>query len=137
MGRKFTVPYALYRAHGYVNPNLAAGPNGTGFSDGDLSLLKRALDEMFELDKSAARANMRPVACVAFRHESPLGNARADRLFSRVVCRPRPGVQPLPGTNGETDADARPPRFFADYELAVDDADLPDGVTIERWIDWR
>ena len=136
MGRKFTVPYALYRVHGYINPNLAAGPNGTGFSDDDLALLKRALDQMFEFDKSAARANMRPVACVAFRHESPLGNARADRLFARVVCKPKAGVQPLPGEADGDDGDARPPRSFADYELTVDDADLPAGVTIERWIDW-
>jgi CRISPR-associated protein Csd2 len=139
MGRKFTVPYALYRAHGYINPNLAAGPNGTGFSEDDLALLKRALDQMFELDKSAARANMRPVACITFRHESPLGNARADRLFARVACKPKPGVQPLPGQSGgdEGDAsDARPPRSSADYELTVDEADLPAGVTVERWIDW-
>ena len=91
MGRKFTVPYALYRVHGYINPNLASGPNGTGFSDDDLALLKRALDQMFESDKSAARANMRPVACVAFRHESPLGNARADQLFARVALQAEAG----------------------------------------------
>lgn len=135
MGRKFTVPYGLYRVHGYVNANLAGGTNGTGFSENDLSLLKRALDQMFESDKSAARANMRPVACIAFRHESPLGNARADQLFSRVKCRPRPGVQPLPGEeNG--DGEGRPPRSFADYELTVDEEGLPQGVTIERWVDW-
>jgi CRISPR-associated protein Csd2 len=135
MGRKFTVPYGLYRVHGYVNPNLAGGTNGTGFSEDDLGLLKRALDQMFESDRSAARANMRPVACIAFRHESPLGNARADRLFARVKCRPRSGVQPLPGEeNG--DGEGRPPRSFADYKLTVDEGDLPAGVTIERWIDW-
>ena len=135
MGRKFTVPYGLYRVHGYVNPNLAGGANGTGFSDDDLTLLKRALDQMFELDKSAARANMRPVACIAFRHESPMGHARSDQLFKRVECRPRPGVQPLPG---EVDGaiEGRPPRSFQDYELTVDPENLPDGVTIERWIDW-
>ncbi len=109
MGRKFTVPYALYRVHGYINANLASGPNGTGFSDEDLALFKRALDQMFESDRSAARANMRPVACVAFRHESPLGNAAADRLFSRVQCRPKPGVQPLPGA-AVGDGEGRPPR---------------------------
>ena len=135
MGRKFTVPYGLYRVHGYVNPNLAGGANGTGFSDDDLTLLKRALDQMFELDKSAARANMRPVACIAFRHESPMGNARSDQLFGRVECRPRSGVQPLPG---EVDGaiEGRPPRSFQDYELTVDPENLPDGVTIERWIEW-
>ena len=116
-------------------PNLASGPNGTGFSEEDLGLFKRALDQMFECDRSAARANMRPVACVAFRHESPLGNARADRLFSRVQCRPEPGVQPLPG-EADGDGEGRPPRSFADYELTIDEENLPDGVTIERWIDW-
>ena len=120
MGRKFTVPYGLYRVHGYVNPNLAGGTNGTGFSEDDLGLLKRALDQMFESDRSAARANMRPVACVAFRHESPLGNARADRLFSRVRCRPRPGVQPLPG-EADGNGEGRPPRSFGDYELTIDE----------------
>jgi CRISPR-associated protein Csd2 len=136
IGRKFTIPYGLYRVHGYINANLASGPNGTGFSTDDLELLKRALDQMFEHDKSAARANMRPVACIAFRHDSPLGNARADRLFARVVCRPKPGVQPLPnGPEGDT-SEGRPPRSFDDYELTVDDANLPAGVTVERWIDW-
>jgi CRISPR-associated protein Csd2 len=135
MGRKFTVPYALYRVHGYVNANLAGGPNGTGFSEDDLALFKRALDQMFENDRSAARANMRPVACVAFRHESPLGNARADQLFARVQCRPKAGVQPLPGS-AETEPEGRPPRSFADYELSVNEHELPPGVTIERWIDW-
>ncbi len=135
MGRKFTVPYALYRVHGYVNPNLASGPRGTGFSEGDLALFKQSLDQMFEFDRSAARANMRPVACVAFRHESPLGNARADQLFARVRCRPKAGVQPLLGDeNGEPAG--RPPRSSQDYELILDEKDLPTGVTIERWIEW-
>lgn len=137
MGRKFTVPYGLYRVHAFVNPNLAGGPNGTGFSEEDLELFKRALDQMFEIDKSAARANMRPVACVAFRHESALGNARSDKLFDRVQCRPKKGVQPLPSDpNAATDED-RPPRSFGDYVLEVDEDKLPEGVTIERWIDWR
>lgn len=137
MGRKFTIPYALYRVHGYVNANLAGGDTGTGFSEGDLELLKQALDQMFEHDRSAARGNMRPAACIAFRHESPLGNARADRLFARVRCHPNQGIQPLPGDiNGEY-AEGRPPRSFADYTLTVDDKDLPENVTIERWVDWE
>jgi CRISPR-associated protein Csd2 len=136
IGRKFTVPYGLYRVHGYVNSCLASGPNGTGFSEADLNLLKQALDRMFDTDKSAARANMRPVACIAFRHESKLGNARADKLFSRVKCVPRHGVQPLAG-QADGEAEGRPPRSFDDYELTVDERDTPAGVTIERWIDWR
>lgn len=137
MGRKFWVPYGLYRVHVFVNPNLADGPNGTGFSVTDLELLKQALDQMFELDKSAARANMRPVACVAFKHESPFGNARADRLFERVRCTPRSGVQPLPAQDVGADEEGRPPRSFADYVMQIDETGLPAGVTIERWIDWN
>ena len=135
IGRKFTVPYALYRAHGYISASLAGGPNGTGFSGDDLALVKQALDQMFECDRSAARANMRPVACVAFRHDSPLGNARADRLFARVRCRPKDGVQPLPGEEDGA-SDGRPPRSSADYDLSLDEQDLPNGVAVERWIEW-
>lgn len=138
MGRKFAVPYALYRVHGYINPNLAAGEKGTGFSEADLDLFKRALDQMFECDKSAARANMRPVACLAFKHDSTLGNARADQLFARVRCTPKQGVQPLPADQTGADIEGRPPRSFEDYDLRVDGGtELPSGVIIERWIDWR
>ena len=139
IGRKFAVPYGLYRVHGYVNPCLASGAKGTGFSVDDLALLKRALEMMFEQDKSAARANMRPVACIAFKHDSALGNARSDQLFARVTCKPRPGVQPLPRDVAEGSApDGRPPRAFEDYELNVQgETDLPEGVTLERWIDWK
>jgi CRISPR-associated protein Csd2 len=137
MGRKFAVPYGLYRVHLYINPNLATGEKGTGFSEEDLEILKQALDQMFELDKSAARANMRPIACIAFKHESPFGNARADKLFARVQCKPRPGVQPLPSEDQSGGDEARPPRAFTDYELTVNDGQMPDGVTIERWVDWE
>ncbi len=138
MGRKFTIPYALYRVHGYVNANLANGGRGTGFSETDLELLKQALDQMFEHDRSAARGNMRPVACIAFKHDSALGNARADQLFKRVTCVPNDGVQPLPGNgNGELLNDARPPRSAEDYTITVDVNDLPKGVMVERWIDWE
>ena len=119
MGRKYTVPYALYRVHGYVNAPLA---QQTGFSEEDLDLLKQALDQMFEHDRSAARGAMAPRACVAFRHEHRLGNARADQLFARVTAeRKDPGA-------------AEPARAFADFDLRVDDAELPEGVSVERWV---
>lgn len=137
MGRKFVVPYALYRVHGYINANLASGAYGTGFSENDLDLLKQALDQMFEHDRSAARGNMRPVACIAFKHASSLGNARADQLFARVKCDSKEGVQPVPShVNGDA-FDGRPPRSFADYTLTVDESGLPENVTVERWIEWE
>jgi CRISPR-associated protein Csd2 len=121
IGRKFAVPYGLYRVHGYVNAHLA---EQTGFSDEDLDLLKQALREMFENDRSAARGNMRPCKCVAFRHESKLGNARADELFRRVDV----------ALKAELRASGRPPRSFDDYEFRVDESELPQGVEIECWI---
>ena len=134
-GRKFAVPYGLYRVHGYVNACLAGGDKGTGFSEDDLALLKQALNLMFEQDKSAARANMRPVACVAFKHDSKLGNARSDQLFDLVKVTPKQGVQPLPGdVAAGTNPEGRPPRRFEDYDLTVDDSQVPEGVTVERWI---
>lgn len=136
MGRKSAVPYGLYRVHGYINPHLAGGDKGTGFSEQDLALLRHALDQMFEYDRSAARANMRPVACVAFKHDSPLGNSRADKLFARVRCLPKPGIQLLPGDQTSGEPGGRPPRSFADYELTVEIDSLPQGVTVERWIEW-
>jgi len=57
-----------------------------------LQLFKTALNQMFEIDRSAARANMRPVRCIAFKHDSSLGNARADQLFSKVVVTANEGV---------------------------------------------
>ena len=121
MGRKFTIPYGLYRVHAYVNPHLA---EQTGFSADDLHLLKEAFAHMFEQDRSAARANMRPCRCVAFKHESKLGNARADQLFARVTVALKPEVA----------ESKRPPRSFDDYILRVADKDLPAGVSVEQWV---
>lgn len=122
MGRKFAVPYGLYRGFGYVNPTLA---EQTGFREEDLELFKRALNEMFENDRSAARGQMSPVRCIAFRHEHKLGNARADQLFSRVKVERKDDLK----------GDARPPRSKDDYSITVAAGNLPAGVTIEEWVE--
>ena len=84
MGRKHIVPYGLYRGHGFVSACLAgANGKGTGFSDEDLDVLWRALECMFDHDRSAARGEMAARRLVLFRHDSPLGNAHAHRLFER------------------------------------------------------
>lgn len=125
MGRKFAVPYGLYRGYGYINPTLADPErHGTGFSEDDLALFKQALGMMFESDRSAARGLMSPVRCVAFRHENKLGNSRADQLFSRVTVE----------LTDEVRNDGRPPRTARDYAIHVDAESLPDGVTIEEWV---
>ena len=121
IGRKFNVPYGLYRCHGFISAPLAAK---TGFSDDDLALLKQALNLMFEPDRSAARGMMAPVRCIAFRHDGcKLGNARADELFALVTATLRP----------ELKAENRPARSRADYQIQLDGA-LPEGITVEEWI---
>lgn len=111
MGRKATVPYGLYRAHGFISPALAERVEGrrvqgTGFNDKDLALLWEALENMFEHDRSAARGLMSTRALVVFEHPSRLGDAHAHELFSRV-------------TVAKKQVD-RPARRFEDYEVKLD-----------------
>jgi len=82
MGRKFTVPYGLYRAHGFVSAHLA---RQTGFDEDDLELFFKALEQMFEHDRSAARGEMATRGLYVFKHESELGNAPAHALFDRLT----------------------------------------------------
>ncbi len=133
MGRKFSLPYGLYRTHLFISPLLAAPDrNGTGFSDEDLTLLREALSNMFDHDRSAARGVMSPVACFAFKHENPLGNARADQLFAHITCEPVDGVA---ASADDAAAGKRPPRSRADFVITVQgERELPAGVTLERWV---
>lgn len=115
MGRKFTVPYGLYRAHGFVSAHLA---QQTGFGGDDLELLWQALENLFEHDRSAARGQMATRGLYVFEHDSALGNAPAHRLFERIAV-----------ARGDGD---RPARGFGDFTVSVDAADLPAGVTLHR-----
>lgn len=85
MGRKFTVPYGLYRAHGFVSAHLA---RQTGFGEDDLKLLWEALANMFDHDRSAARGEMSARGLYVFKHESELGDAPAHALFDLVQVAP-------------------------------------------------
>lgn len=115
MGRKHTVPYGLYVAHGFVSSFLA---KQTGFSEDDLELLWQALTQMFEHDRSAARGEMATRGLYVFKHDSELGNAPAHALFERIQATRNTEV----------------PRSFKDYDVAVNEADLPAGVTLLRKI---
>ncbi len=115
MGRKSTVPYALYRMHGFVS---AVDATKTGFSDDDLKLLWEALVNAFEHDRSAARGEMNPRKLIVFKHESHLGNARAGELFERVTV--------------EKKKEVVLPRAWNDYEVTVQKSDLPKGVSVEE-----
>lgn len=115
MGRKYVVPYALYRMEGYISPAFAAQ---TGFTEDDLELLLQALWNMFEHDHSAARGKMCTRELLLFKHDSPLGNAHANRLFDAV-------------TVSRNDAEASP-RRYDDYSVSIDEAAIPAGVTLIR-----
>ncbi len=115
MGRKFTIPYGLYKAQGFVNPFLA---NQTGFSVDDLELLFTALENAFQFDQSAARpaGSMNPRALIVFKHDSQLGKAPSHKLFELVSVKKKAGVEV--------------PRAFTDYEVKIDRENLPAGVEI-------
>jgi len=117
MGRKHIIPYGLYRAHGFISAKLA---ERTGFSEDDLTLLWRALVNMFEHDRSAARGEMAARKLIVFKHDHPMGNAPAHKLFDLVK---------VSRTAGEVDT---PARSFADYQVSIDYAGVPAGVTVQE-----
>jgi CRISPR-associated protein Csd2 len=104
MGRKATVPYGLYRSHGFVSAFLA---KQTGFSDEDLDLFFQALIQMFDHDRSAARGEMATRGLYVFEHESELGNAPAYALFDRLTVTVDPAM-------------AGRARSFGDYSVTFD-----------------
>ncbi len=112
MGRKYIVPYGLYRVEGYISANLAR--KVTGFSEDDLELLWQAILNMFENDRSAARGKMAVRKLIVFKHNSELGCAPAYKLFDAVKVERKEGVEV--------------PRSFSDYVVEIS-PDLPEGIT--------
>ena len=112
MGRKFIVPYGLYRAEGFVSANLAR--KTTGFSEDDLQLLWDAIINMFENDHSAARGKMAVRSLIVFKHESELGNAPSWKLFDAVHVERKAGVEV--------------PRSYSDYDVTIDETAIPEKV---------
>jgi len=113
MGRKFTIPYGLYRAHGFVSAPLA---NQTGFSNDDLELLWEAMQNMFEHDRSAARGLMGTRKLIVFEHLSKMGNAPVQKLFDAV--------------SAHKINENKPARDFSDYKILIDYDAIPQGVKI-------
>jgi CRISPR-associated protein Csd2 len=114
IGKKHTLAYGLYRTQGFINAVFA---KQTGFSDEDLKLLWKALENMFSIDQSAARGFMSPRGLFVFKHNSALGEAPAHRLFDLV--------------NTKLVEDVVSPRKFTDYEpIKVDESKIPAGVEL-------
>lgn len=116
MGRKHILPYGLYRLHGFVSAKLA---ERTGFSEDDLALFWRALTNLFEHDRSAARGEMAARKLIVFKHEHAMGNAPAHVLFDKVKVE----------RNGAADM---PARSFGDYRVSVEAESLPVGVSVSE-----
>lgn len=113
MGRKFTVPYGLYRCHGFISAPFAVQ---TGFSEDDLNLFWDAILMMFEHDHSAARGQMATRKLVVFKHDSAMGNHPSHVLFDKV----------------KVEVKQKPARDFSDYAVTVPaQSDMPQGVTLE------
>lgn len=115
MGRKALVPYGLYRCHIFISPQQA---KDTGFDDDDLALFWDALIRMWDFDRSASRGSMACRGLYVFSHDHPFGNAPAHKLLETVTVDRHAGVTA--------------PRAFTDYSVVLDEARLPDGVTLTR-----
>lgn len=112
MGRKYTVPYGLYRCHGFISAHLAAQ---TGFNDDDLKLFFEAMQNMFDHDRSAARGEMNTRKLIVFKHKTALGNQSAHELFQRVKAEKK--------SEG-------PARDYSDYEIYLDGETFPETFRI-------
>lgn len=127
MGRKFTVPYGLYRSHGFVSAPLA---DQTGFSDDDLELLWKSLEQMFEHDRSAARGEMSARGLLVFKHDDRLGNAQAHALFDRLTIHSANAGEPVRSFSGySVEFDGVP---LDDVVQPGNEKDLGNGVTLIR-----
>lgn len=117
MGRKPFVPYGLYITKGFFSPSFA---EDTGVTSGDLALFWEAIQNMWDLDRSASRGMMACRGLYIFTHENGLGNAHAHELFSRISVNRRPGVSV--------------PRSFSDYEVLINEEGLPEGITLTKLV---
>lgn len=115
LGRKSLTPYGLYRATAFFTPHYA---EQTGVTSQDLEVVWEALVDMWAVRRSAAKGLMGCRGLYIFSHDKPRGCARAQDLVERITVQMREGVTA--------------PRHFKDYEVVVDDADLPEGVTLTR-----
>ena len=112
MGKKYIVPYALYRTEGYVSANIA---KKTGFTEEDLELLWEAIINMFEHDHAAARGKMSVRKLIVFKHSSALGNTQSHKLFDLIKVKK---------------TSEKPARNYCDYEVNIDKDNVPEGVTL-------
>ncbi|WP_214107286.1 type I-C CRISPR-associated protein Cas7/Csd2 [Acrocarpospora catenulata] len=118
IGSKWTVPYGLYRGHAFYSASRGLK---TGVTSDDLQTLWTALAMMFDHDRSASRGEMTLCGLYVFTHDNAFGRAPSASLTQRIRLQ-------------LTDPD-KPARHRGDYTRRIDDADLPEGVTLWRGTD--
>ena len=109
------VPYGLYLTRGAFNPFLA---DDTEASEEDLALLWDALANLWDLDRSVSRGTMTCRGLYVFTHNNKAGDAPAHSLYDRVTAT----------------LQKPPPRRFEDYQVGVNDGDLPPGIALTRLV---
>jgi len=122
MGRKAILPYGLYKTYGFFTPGFA---KDTGVSSADLEIFWAALQNMWDLDRSASRGMMACRGIYIFSHDNPYGNAPANSLLELI------DVPKLSGS----------PRSFTEYKSKInvpepgplDSQGFP-GVTLTRLV---
>ena len=114
MGNKFIVPYALYRCEGFISANLAK--KTTGFTEDDLNILWKAIMNMFETDRSAARGKMSIRKLIVFKHSSEFGNAPAYKLFEKIKVQRKDKEKIAHG--------------YDDYEIIIEKENLPESIEL-------
>ena len=112
------MPYALYRAEGFISANLAR--KTTGFTEEDLELLWDAIINMFENDHSAARGKMSVRELIVFKHSKELGDCPAYKLFDAVEVTRKENVEY--------------PRRYQDYTVEIHNDKIPESVEVKRMI---
>jgi len=115
MGRKTLIPYGLYKGFGFFSPHFA---QKTGVIGEDLSLFWAALQQMWDLDRSASRGLMSCRGLYVFTHTNGLGDAPAHVLFERVQV--------------DRKEEKEISRQFSDYAVRLNDDNLPVGITLTQ-----
>ena len=113
IGRKRFIPYALYRAEGYISAALAN--KVTDLSEEDVELLWTAIMNMFENDHSAARGKMCMRKLFVFKHDNVLGVCPSHLLFDKIQVKECEDVNVI--------------RSIKDYDITVD-REMPEGVEL-------
>lgn len=113
IGRKSFIPYALYRAEGYISAALAN--KVTDLSEEDVELLWTAIMNMFENDHSAARGKMCMRKLFVFKHDNVLGVCPSHLLFDKIQVKKCEDVNVV--------------RSINNYQITVD-RDMPEGVEL-------